>query len=413
MKFELLKRLNRQLQHACSHWDWYARQVRQAGFVQPLLASADQVAQLPLLTRDDLTAQFPRGAIAAAPERLAELHQVGDLSNHHLLTAATLADREHQEAALAQLLTGAGLGPGDFLWVVPEDASATLAQAARGACARSGIRLYTGTPRPLEQSILLLRDLEVTALFGTVDALLHLSETMAYMGLDHHDLHLRAAFLLDTEGRVEETRHKVQSLLGGRPVALYALPDFLLPIIAWESPGGPGVAVAEPHYLAEIVDPESGQPLPDGKPGELVVSALEAEALPLLRYRTGLVSRVLGREGSACRLQTVRERVSELVVTGDSRIYPSQIEAILARFQGSQPQYQLRASRRGGQDLLEIKLEYSVDFLGLSKDAAEALRRKMEGELMESLAIPLTLLFQEPGELALPQGNNRRILRRR
>jgi phenylacetate-CoA ligase len=256
---------------------------------------------------------------------------------------------------------------------------------------------------------LLLRDLRGQVLCCTPSYALHIAQGLREAGIGAEELSLEIG-MFGAEPWTEAMRDELEASLGLTALNVYGLSEIVGPGVSAECPEGrAGLHVMEDHFLVEVIDPSSGEPLPDGEDGELVFTTLTKEALPLLRYRTGDIAS-LTREPCACgrtlaRMSAVRGRHDDMLIIRGVNLYPSQFEEVLLRVDGLAPHYQLVVERPVDLDELTVRCEPSGDGDGL----AERVRRAIRHEIGVSVAVEVL----EPGAVPRSEGKAVRVIDKR
>ncbi len=267
------------------------------------------------------------------------------------------------------------------------------------------------------QQIMLIQDFNATVLCCTPSYALYLAEVAGEMGVDLRETQLRVGFF-GAEPWTEQMRREIQDRLGLQALDIYGLSEVVGPGVSSECVYQCGLHVAEDHFLPEVIDPQSGEPLPDGQAGELVFTSLTKEALPVIRYRTGDVTR-LHREPCACgrtlvRMDKVSGRTDDMIIVRGVNVFPSQIEAVLLQVQGVEPHYVILVDRESGaMDALEVWVEVSEGVFSDKLGTLADLQRRAETEIRETLRVGARVKLVEPHRIERSMGKAKRVIDRR
>jgi phenylacetate-CoA ligase len=259
----------------------------------------------------------------------------------------------------------------------------------------------------------ILKDFGVTVLACTPSYAQLIGETAAEMGVDLRELPLRVG-VFGAEPWSENMRRTIEELLGIKAIDIYGLSEVVGPGVAAECECQDGLHVNEDHFLIEIVDPETLQPLADGEAGEVVFTTLTKEGIPVIRYRTRDISRIIPGECSCGRtfrkMQRVFGRTDDMLIVRGVNVFPSQIEQVLMDIPGVAPHYQVILTREGALDDVEVHVEVTPDFAFDEIKALEALQRRVKGEIAAVLAVNVGVKLVEPKSIQRSEGKAKRVV---
>lgn len=388
---------------------YYQEQLQNSGPVRSL----DALASLPFTTKQTLREHYPFGLLAEPLDRIVRIHTSSGTTGKPTVVAYTDADMSLWSELMARVLTAGGvsrkdvghnaLGYGLFTGGLgfalgSETVGAATIPAATGHTSRQ---------------LMLIEDFGATALYSTPSYALVLGEAAAEAGIDLTRLKLRVGFF-GAEPWTEAVREEIESSLGLEAYDNYGLSELIGPGVAVECPEHDGLHIFEDHFIAEIVDPDSGAPLArDGDAvGELVVTTLTKQGLPLLRYRTRDRVR-LTTERCACgrtvaRMSKVLGRTDDMLIIRGVNVFPSQIEEALLSFDELAPQYVIVVDRDDRLDELEIRVETSA-----AEGAPSELGLRVRKKIGDILGIRVRVQVMAPGTLERSQGKAVRVLDRR
>jgi phenylacetate-CoA ligase len=281
---------------------------------------------------------------------------------------------------------------------------------------RIGASVIPASSGGTERQIQLIEDFKTTTLVGTPSYALHVAEAMAEKGLDPRATKLRLG-LFGSEPWSERMRQELQTRLGILATDNYGLSEVGGPGVSGECERQDGLHVSEDHFLPEIVDPASGEPLAPGAEGELVLTTLTKEALPLLRYRTRDITRLIddpcpcGR--TTVRMARVLHRTDDMLIVRGVNVYPSQIEEILMAIEGVEPHYHITLDRVGALDEMEIAVEISPELFADTVGGVLRMGQKITEAIQQALGITAKVRLVEPRTLERAAGKARRVTDKR
>jgi phenylacetate-CoA ligase len=390
-----------------------ARRLREAGIGSAMeLRTLDDLARLPFTEKADLREHYPFGLLAVPRQEVVRVHASSGTRGKPTVVAYTRADLAMWAEVMARTFALGGARPG---MVVHNAYGYGLFTGGLGF--HYGAELMGCTVIPIsggftQRQAMLLRDLGGEVLCATPSYALNIAQAIAEAGVRPEEIRLRVG-LFGAEPWTEEMRDQLEARLGLRALNCYGLSEIVGPGVAAECvEARAGSHVQEDHFLAEVVDPESGLPLPPGREGELVLTTLSKEALPLLRYRTGDLSRLdpapcpCGR--TTARMGRVRGRLDDMLIIRGVNLYPSEVERVLLGLGEAGPHYQLLVERPAALDELTVLCEPAHG--GVDR---EALRARAERALREETGIAMAVRVVAVGELPRSEGKAVRVDDRR
>jgi phenylacetate-CoA ligase len=420
-----LARLRWSVGHARAANATYRERFDKAGVDEARLKSLDDLRRLPFTVKADLREHYPFGLFAAPLGQVVRIHASSGTRGKPTVVGYTRHDLAVWSEVMARCLAHSGAGPGTVLHIAYGYGLFT-----GGLGFHMGGELIGCTVLPLSsgntaRQILMLRDLGSQVLACTPSYALNIAGVLADEGVSPNALHLVAG-LFGAEPWGEGMREAIQAGLGIRAFDVYGLSEIIGPGVAAECEAQDGLHVQEDHFLPEIVDPESGEPLPDGSEGELVFTSLSKEALPVLRYRTGDISTLehapcrCGR--TSVRMARVKGRRDDMLIIRGVNLYPSEVERVLAGIPALAPHYQLVLRRDRALDSLEVHAEVSESFFetldgrwtadgaGEPPSAVLELARRARGALLDETTVRMDVTLRPPRSLARSEGKAVRVL---
>ena len=374
--------------------------------------SLDDLRRLPFSMKSDLREHYPFGLLAVPRQELVRVHASSGTGGKATVVGYTRRDLDTWTEVMARCLATAGVRPG----MLVHNANG-YGLFTGGLGFHQGAEMLGATVVPVsggftERQVTLLRDLQAQVLFATPSYALHIGQTLGDHGIGPDDLALEVG-VFGGEAWTPAMGAAIEDALGLTAVNMYGLSEIVGPGVAVQCrEERAGSHVNEDHFLVEVIDPETGEPLPDGAEGELVFSTLTKEALPLLRYRTGDIASIdsapcpCGR--TLARMGTVRGRRDEMLIIRGVNLYPSEIEHTLLHVEGVAPHYQLVVERPAALDELTVHCEPSDD--GIDRDDLHA---RIARALRERTGISITVELLGPGAVPRSEGKAVRVVDRR
>jgi len=402
-----LRRLRASLKNAWEHVPLHRERMK-ALRVRPqdIRALAD-VRELPFTVKSDLREHYPFGMFARPRERLARLHASSGTTGKPTVVGYTARDLDTWSDLMARSMACAGTRPGDVVHNAYGYGLFTGGLGAHYGAERLGATVVPMSGGATERQVLLVQDFGARVLCATPSYALAIAEVAEREGVDLRASGLEIG-LFGAEPWSEAMRREIEARLGLKAIDVYGLSEIMGPGVAVECEAQDGLHGWEDHFLFELIDPDSGQPVPEGQAGELVITTLTKEALPMIRYRTRDIT-CATRERCACgrshlRLRRITGRNDDMLIIRGVNVYPSQIEAVLVGLPGLAPHYQLVVERAGSLDELTVEVE------ALSLDAASAeLEARVRHQIKSLIGVTTKVVAKKPGEVPRSQGKAVRV----
>jgi phenylacetate-CoA ligase len=405
-----LERLRATLAHAYDGVPHLRRRLDAAGIAPGDIRRREDIARLPFTTKDDLRITYPFGLFAVKRERVIRLHASSGTTGKPTVVGYTAADIALWSDLMARSMACAGVRPGDIVHNAYGYGLFTGGLGAHYGAERLGCTVVPMSGGNTERQIMLLRDFGAAVLCATPSYALNIAEVAERAGVDLKSGGLRIG-LFGAEPWSEAMRKELEARLGIAAIDIYGLSEILGPGVAAECLAArAGLHGWEDHFLFETIDPESGAPVPQGTSGELVITTLTKEALPLLRYRTRDITRletapcICGR--SHLRIMRVTGRNDDMLIIRGVNVYPSQIEAALLGLPDVAPHYQLVIERHGALDHLTIEVEALA---ASSDDAQRNLGDSVCHHIKSSIGVTCTVAIKAPGGIPRSEGKAVRV----
>ncbi|MBS3956990.1 MAG: phenylacetate--CoA ligase [Clostridiales bacterium] len=407
-----LNRLNAVLARVYAHVPLYRSRFDEAG-IEPVVASLDDVGRVPFTVKDDMRSCYPYGMFAAPRRDIVRVHASSGTTGQITVVGYTRADIDNWADLMARTFVSAGATPDDVVQVAYGYGLFTGGLGVHYGSERLGALTIPISGGNTRRQVQVLVDFGTTVLACTPSYSLLLAETAEEMGVDIRSLPIRAG-VFGAEPWSESMRTQIQERLGIIATDIYGLSEVLGPGVASECSEQHGLHVNEDHFLIEIVDPETLAPVADGEYGEVVFTTLTKEGIPVVRYRTRDISRIIPGE-CACgrtfrRMERVSGRTDDMLIIRGVNVFPSQIEQVLAAIPGVAPHYQVVLGKRGSMDTVEVHVEVAQDVLFDEIKELEEMRRKVCGEIQSALAVSIAVKLVEPRSIERSEGKARRVI---
>jgi phenylacetate-CoA ligase len=408
-----LERLRATVERALSRQPPFASRLAEAGISDSReIASLDDLARLPFSRKSDLREHYPFGLLAVPREELVRVHASSGSHGKPTVAGYTRADLEAWTELMARCMTMAGVQPGMVLHNANGYGLFTGGLGFHYGGERIGATVVPVSGGFTARQAMLLSDLGGQALAATPSYALVIAQAIRDAGLDPEELPLEIG-LFGGEPWTEEMRRELDGALAIRSVSFYGLSEMCGPGVAVECLAArDGLHINEDHFLAEVIDPESGEQVPEGADGELVFTSLAKEAQPLIRYRTGDIGSVT-TEPCECgrtlaRITALRGRIDDMLIIRGVNLFPSNVETLLLGVDGVGPHYRLIVNRAG--ELDEVRVECEPADPGVDR---RALASRLETLLRDHTGIRIEVSVVEPGAIPRSEGKAVRVVDRR
>ena len=374
------------------------------------------VRLLPFTTASDLKDNYPFGLFAVPKDEIVRIHGSSGTTGKPKIVGYTRNDLENWTECLARLITAAGVTSKDITQIAFGYGLFTGGFGLHYGMEKVGAMVVPLSSGNTERQIMIMQDFGTTVLVATPSYALHLAEAIEKKGIDKSKLNLRLA-LFGGEGHTEEMRAKIENALGILATENYGLSEVGGPGVAGECYLKQGLHFAEDHFLPEIVDPDTLEPLPMGEKGELVITTLTKEAFPMLRYRTRDITWLMdepcqcGR--TSLRMAKVQGRTDDMMVIRGVNVFPSQIESVIMAIKEVEPFYEIIVTTQDYLDRIEVRVEFSDASLLDDYEKLEALRARMRHDLKSVLNIDAKVTLVTPGTLPRYEGKGKHVIDKR
>ncbi|MEI8216743.1 MAG: phenylacetate--CoA ligase [Eubacteriales bacterium] len=378
------------------------------------LIKLSDLDKFPFTVKDDLRKNYPFGLFAVPQKEIVRYHASSGTTGKPTVVGYTKNDIEVWTDLIARIVTMAGVTDEDIAQVSFGYGLFTGAFGLHQGLERVGAAVIPMSSGNTEKQIMIMKDFGTTALIGTPSYGLHMAEVAREMGIDpKKDLKIRRG-LFGGEGSSEAMRRELNEAFGLFATENYGMSELIGPGVSGECQCLNGMHIFEDHFIPEIINPETGEVLGEGEVGELVITTITKEALPLLRYRTKDITS-LHYEKCPCgrtnvRMSKIQGRSDDMLILGGVNVFPSQIEEVLFNTDGIGPHYQITVFKKGYLDKIEIDVELIDENLLDSFSLLEKLNQTIRGRLKTVLGIDAKIHLHEPRTLKRYEGKAKRVI---
>jgi phenylacetate-CoA ligase len=377
------------------------------------IRSLEDIQRLPFSTKEDLRTNYPYGLFAVPKKEVVRIHASSGTTGKPTVVGYTKNDLKWWSQLIARLVTMAGTTNEDIVQIAFKYGLFTGAFGLHYGLEELGAAVVPMSSGETEKQLMIMKDFGVTALVSTPSYALHMGEVALSLGIrPREELKLRLG-LLGGEGSSEAMREKIQETWGILATENYGLSELIGPGVSGECTHLTGMHINEDFFYPEIIDPKTGEVLPPGEKGELVVTTLQKEALPLIRYRTRDITRLM-YEPCPCGRTTVRmEKISgrsdDMLVVKGVNLFPTQVEEVLRKFPALSPHYEIVVEKIHHLDNLEVRVELNETLTLDSYQAFEQLEKNLRHELRIMLSLDAKITIVNPRTLKRFEGKAKRV----
>lgn len=411
-----LERLQATLNRAYKNVTCYRRKFDELGILPEDIQSLVDLRRLPFTAKEDLRLNYPYGMLAVPLREVVRIHSSSGTTGKPTVVGYTHNDIKTWSHLVARFLTAAGVTHDDVVQITFGYGLFTGAFGLHYGAELIGASVIPMGGGNTEKQIMIMQDYRTTALVGTPSYALTLADRMEKLGVDPKSLQLRVG-LFGSEPWSEEMRREIEQRLGIVATDNYGLSEVMGPGVAGECLNRCGMHIFEDHFLPEIIDPETGAVLPPGSVGELVLTTLTKEALPVIRYRTRDITRLI-YEPCSCgrtmvRMEKTRGRSDDMLIIKGTNVFPTQIEEVLFQIEGCEPHYQLVIDRIDNVDSLEVLVEVNESIFFDEMKKQRAFVSMVEKRLASMLNVGARVRLVEPASIPRHEGKAQRVIDKR
>ena len=409
------ERLVKQVRNVWDNVPYYRKTMEEKGLTPDDIKGVEDLHKLPFVTKDDLRKAYPYGLVARPLKDCVRIQSTSGTTGKRVVAFYTQHDIDLWEDCCARAIVAAGGTDEDVCQVSYGYGLFTGGPGLNGGSHKVGCLTIPTSSGNTERQIMFIKDLNATILCCTPSYAAYLGETMKEMGMSPEDIPLKAG-IFGAEAWSEEMRQDIQNTLGIKAYDIYGLTELSGPGVSFECSAQSGMHINEDHFIAEIIDPETGEVLPEGTQGELVFTSITKEAFPLLRYRTRDIC-VLTREKCSCgrthvKMCKPRGRSDDMLIIKGVNVFPSQIETVLIA-QGYQANYQLIVDRVNNTDTLEVQVEMTPENFSDNLGKITEMEKHLVSALKAMLGIYAKVRLVAPKTIARSEGKAVRVIDKR
>ncbi len=411
-----LERLKRTVKRAYEKIPYYRNKFNEAGITPEDIKNLEDLKKIPFTSKADLREVYPFGMFASPIEEIVEIHMSSGTTGKPVVAGYTLNDIEVWAEVMARCLTMAGATKKDIVQVAYGYGLFTGGFGVHYGARKIGCMIVPASAGNTRRQIEIMRDFGTTILTCTPSYALYMAEVAQEMGIEPSNLKLKAG-CFGAEMWTEAMRAEIEKRFGLNAYNIYGLTEIIGPGVAHECNEKKGLHIFEDHFIAEIIDPETGDSLPDGKRGELVLTTLTREGMPMLRFRTRDITSIIN-EKCPCgrtflRIERIRGRTDDMLKVRGVMLFPYQIEKAILEVQGVEPHYQIVITRPQYLDEIEVMVEMSKETFSDEIKHIENLKKKLERRIEETVGIRVKVSLVEPKSLPRSEGKAKRIIDKR
>jgi len=409
------ERLVNQVRHVWDNVPYYRKKMEEKGVTPDDIKSSDDLYKLPFISKEDLRIAYPYGLLGVPLKDCVRIQSTSGTTGKRVVAFYTQSDIDLWEECCARAIVAAGGTDEDVCQVSYGYGLFTGGPGLNGGSHKVGCLTIPTSSGNTDRQIMFIMDLQATILCCTPSYAAYLAERMHEMGYGPDDIPLKAG-IFGAEAWSEEMRRDIEKALGIKAYDIYGLTELSGPGVSYECSAQQGMHINEDHFIAEIIDPETGEVLPEGTQGELVFTSLDKKAFPLLRYRTRDIC-TLTREKCSCgrthvRMAKPKGRSDDMLIIRGVNVFPSQIETVLLN-SGYAANYQIIVDRVNNTDTFDVNVEMTPEMFTDNIGAIEQRQKDLENGLKAMLGIKAKVTLVAPKSITRSEGKAVRVIDRR
>ena len=412
-----LERLKKVVQYAYERVPYYRKKFEEAGIKPEDIKTLEDIKYIPFTSKADLREVYPFGMFAVPLSEIVEIHSSSGTTGKPVVMGYTREDIEVWKEVMARSLTMMGVTKEDIIQIAYGYGVFTGGLGFHYGALTIGATIVPSSAGNTRRQIELMRDFGTTVLACTPSYALYLAEyAKDEMGIDPRTLKLKAGSF-GAEMWTEEMRREIEKRFGIKAYNVYGLTEIIGPGVAHECDAQEGLHIWEDHFLPEIIDPETGEPLPEGERGELVLTTLTKKGVPMIRFRTRDITAFISGKCScgrtSRRIERIRGRTDDMIKVRGVMIFPYQIEKAILEVQGVEPHYQIILTRPHYLDEIEIQVEMSKEIFSDEVRKIEELKKRLEKRIEETIRVRVKVTLVESKSLPRSEGKAKRVIDKR
>lgn len=409
------ERLIKQVRRVYDNVELYRNRMDAAGVKPSDIKSLDDITKLPFTSKQDLRDTYPYGMFAVSMDEVVRLQASSGTTGKQIVVGYTKNDLDMWDDICARQLVAAGADKKSKVHVSYGYGLFTGGMGFHGGATKLGATVIPVSSGNTARQITIIRDFGSNIICCTPSYALYIAETMEKEGVDLSQIQLKAG-IFGAEPWTEEMRAEIERRLGIKAYDVYGLTEICGPGVAYECSEQHGMHVNEDHFIIEIIDPETGEHVPDGTRGEIVFTCLTKEAFPLIRFRTRDIGTIT-HEKCSCgrtfvRMSKPMGRTDDMLIIRGVNVFPSQIETVLIKM-GYSPNYQIIVDRVDNHDTLDVLVEMTVDAFTDTVTGISKKEKALESELRSLLGLAAKVRLVAPETIARSEGKAKRVIDKR
>ena len=409
------EKLVKQVKHVWDNVPYYRKKMEEKGVTPDDIKSIDDLHKLPFLSKADLREAYPYGLMGKPLKDCVRIQSTSGTTGKRVVAFYTQHDIDLWEECCARAIMAAGGTDEDVCQISYGYGLFTGGPGLNGGSHKVGCLTVPTSSGNTERQIMFIMDLQTTILCCTPSYAAFLAETMKEMGLTPDQIPLKAG-IFGAEAWSEEMRHDIEKTLGIKAYDIYGLTELSGPGVSFECSAQSGMHINEDHFIAEIIDPDTGEVLPEGAEGELVFTAIDKEAFPMMRYRTRDICS-LSREKCSCgrthvKMMKPKGRSDDMLIIRGVNVFPSQIETVLLNH-GYAANYQIIVDRVNNSDTLDVQVEMTPELFTDNLGDISARQKELVDGLKSMLGIKAKVTLVAPKSITRSEGKAVRVIDKR
>ena len=408
-----LERLRKMVQHAYDHVELFNSRMKERNLVPADVKSLSDIAKLPFMVKADLRDTYPFGLFAVPMSEVVRLHASSGTTGKPIVVGYTRSDLEVWMEVVKRAFASCGLTRDDVIQVSYGYGLFTGGLGAHYGAEALGATVVPTSGGNTQRQIMLMRDFGTTAVCCTPSYFNFMIEQALAQGIDMRDLPIKAG-IFGAEPWTEEMRKRIEAASGIKAYDIYGLSEIIGPGVAIECGCQQGMHVFEDHFYPEIINPETGEVLPDGETGELVLTTLSKYAMPMIRYRTRDITKIIA-EPCECgrtirRIARISSRSDDMFIIRGVNVFPSQIETAILSVDGTMPHYNIILYTENGLDNIEVDVEINEELFSDKVRSREALQHRLTSAIEGLIGLRVRVKLVAPNTIQRSEGKARRVI---
>ena len=412
-----LKRLQETARRVYALNPFYKEKFEERGITPEDIRSLEDLQRLPFTRKQDLRDHYPFGLFCVPMSEVVRIHSSSGTTGKPTVVGYNAHDMEVWNEVMARVYTMSGVGAEDVVHNAYGYGLFTGGLGFHYGAEKVGATVVPASGGFTDRQLMLMRDFGATVLACTPSFALHLAEVAAKAGSEFRKDYKLKVGIFGAEPTSEGLKKEVAKAWGIEYREVYGLSEIIGPGVSCSCSHSDRLHLFEDHFLPEIIDPETGEVLPEGERGELVITTLSKQALPIIRYRTGditsLVKEPCGCGRTMVRMESIVGRADDMLIVNGVNVYPSQVEHVIANAEGVTLNYQIIAEKKGHLDKLEIMVEVSEEIMTDNVGELERIRKEIQASLLNNLYINADVKLVEPNTIERSMGKAVRVVDKR